>query len=64
MWINFKDMYINLDNITRYYKINNRIYFKVIGDNDTIYMDFVNSKEMEAFIENLDSITKVKKIKI
>lgn len=64
MWIKFEDMYINLDNITGFYKMNNRIYFKFIGDNNTTNIDFKNSKEIELFIEYLDSIIKAKEIKI
>ena len=65
MWIKFEDMYINLDNITGFHKMNNRIYFKFIGDNNNITnIDFKNSKEMELFIEYLDNIIKAKEIKI
>ena len=65
MWLKFEDMYINLDNITGLHRMNNRIYFKFIGDNDNITnIDFKNSKEMELFIEYLDSIIKAKEIKI
>lgn len=64
MWIKFEDMYINLDNITGFHKMNNRIYFKFIGDNNTTNIDFKNSKEIELFIEYLDSIIKAKEIKI
>lgn len=64
MWIKFEDMYINLDNITGFHKMNNRIYFKFIGDNNTTNIDFKNSKEIKVFIEYLDSIIKAKEIKI
>lgn len=64
MWIKFEDIFINLDNVTGFHKMNNRICFKYVGDNKIFDIDFRNSKEMELFIEYLDNIIKAKEIKI
>nr|DAN63661.1 MAG TPA: hypothetical protein [Herelleviridae sp.] len=64
MWIKYKDLRINLDNIIEYFKLNNRVYFKFLETNDNINIDFKNSEEVDIFIEYLDNIIKVKEIKI